>query len=296
MTPNAIGMSLGLLGDEWNLLIIRACMNGAQRYSQLQQALGIAPSVLSSRLAALTEAEVLHKVPAGGRFTYALAPAGRDLWGLLLCIWAWEQRWVQGEALPTMRHLGCQEVFVPVLACRSCRSSVANTDVQIELGPSGDLSRAIPTGNHRRRGGGSRAQGPGLFPETMALMGSRWSSALLGTAFLGVRRFSDFESALGAPPNIVSDRLRTFVSLGVLDAGYSLTTKGRDFFPTLTMLVAWGERWFPAAEGPALISRHSACGKAFFPTLQCSSCHQELHRAALLIESPRHAAAIERMS
>lgn len=283
--PNSIGTSLGLLGDEWNLLIIRACLPGAQRYSKLQQALGIAPSVLSGRLTTLTTAQVLQKVPEGGRFAYALTASGQDLWRLLLCIWAWEQRWVQGSALPTMRHLDCHEVFTPVLACRGCRLPVASTDVQITLGPTGDLTRAIPTGSHRRRGAGLRARGPGLFPETMALTGSRWSSALLGSTFLGVRRFSDFQAVLGAPPNIISDRLRTFVSLGVLDAGYSLTAKGRDFFPTATMLVVWGERWFPATDGPALIARHTVCGKPFREVLQCSCCQAELHRASVLIEA-----------
>ena len=73
-------------------------------------------------------------------------------------------------------------------------------------------------------------------------MGSRWSSATLGVAFLGAQRFRDFETALGAPPNVVSERLRQFVELGVLSPSYRLTDKGRDFFPAVAMLVAWGER------------------------------------------------------
>jgi DNA-binding HxlR family transcriptional regulator len=50
----------------------------------------------------------------------------------------------------------------------------------------------------------------------MAIVGNRWSSGVLGAAFLGARRFGDFQQHHGASPNVVSDRLRTFVDLGVL--------------------------------------------------------------------------------
>ena len=283
-TPNAIGASLGLLGDEWNLLIVREALPGVRRYSQLQEALGIAPSVLSARLSTLVESGVLEKVPDGVRFAYRLTPAGKDLWSLLLCIWAWEQRWVQGEGLPTMRHVSCGQVFTPVLSCAACGEQAAAVDVDVELGPSGELARAVPTGTNRRRAGAVRGAGPGLFPETMALMGSRWSSALLGAAFLGACRFGEFESMLGAPPNVIAERLRTFVALGVLDGDYRLTDKGLDFFPTVTQLVAWGERWMPAPDGPALLARHRSCGGGFLPCLRCSNCDEQLHRTTVMVE------------
>jgi DNA-binding HxlR family transcriptional regulator len=191
---------------------------------------------------------------------------------------------VQGEALPTMRHLDCGAVFRPELACATCGAAASADDVRVELGPSGDLARAVPVGRHRRRTGTSRADGPGLFPETMALMGSRWSSATLGAALLGARRFRDFEAVLGAPPNIVSERLRQFVALGVLDEGYALTAKGRDFFPAVATLVAWGERWHPAADGPSLLATHEVCGAAFVPVLCCSACDERLHRRGISVE------------
>ena len=256
---------------------------GVRRFSALQSALGIGPTVLSARLAALVDGGVLDKRDDG----YWLTEAGKDLWSLLLCIWAWEQRWVQGEALPTMRHTACGQVFAPALTCAGCFQPASADDVQVELGPAGDLARAVPVGRNRRRTGSSRAEGPGLFPETMALMGSRWSSATLGAAFLGARRFRDFEAILGAPPNVVSERLRTFVDLGVLDAGYALTAKGRDFFPAVAQLVAWGETWHPAADGPALLATHEACGAPFVPRLCCDRCRAALDRGAVAIEDSR---------
>lgn len=294
--PNAIGAALGLVGDEWNLLIVRAAMGGPQRYSRLQQELGIAPSVLAARLTSLTEAGVLRKVPDGARSAYELTRCGAELWSLLLCIWAWEQRWVQGASLPTMRHAECGEVFIPVLSCSGCGQPAGDRDVEVELGPAGQLSRAVPTGSNRRRGANPRTRGPGLFPMTMSLLGSRWSSALLGTTFLGVRRFTDFEAALGAPPNTVADRLRTFVSLGVLDAGYELTEKGRDLFGTVSMIVAWGERWFPAPDGRTLLATHTACDREFRPVLHCSCCRLRLRRRSVVVDPPLAAPSLEEIS
>ena len=282
VTPNAIGTSLGLLGDEWSLLIVQQELLGVRRFSALQSALGIGPTVLSSRLTALVDGGVLDKREDG----YWLTEAGKDLWSLLLCIWSWEQRWVQGEALPAMRHTACGEVFAPALHCPGCDRPADSGDVSVRLGPSGELARAVPVGRNRRRTGSSRAEGPGLFPETMALMGSRWSSATLGAAFLGARRFRDFEAVLGAPPNVVSERLRQFVELGVLDTGYALTDKGRDFFPAVAQLVAWGERWHPAPDGPALVATH-ACGAPFVPQLVCNGCAAPLNRGTVAIERSR---------
>jgi hypothetical protein len=50
------------------------------------------------------------------------------------------------------------------------------------------------------------------------------------------------------------------------------------------MTVLWGERWFPAAEGPALVSTHLGCGAAFVPVLHCSACEAVLHRRAIAVE------------
>ncbi|MCU1594083.1 MAG: HxlR family transcriptional regulator [Frankiales bacterium] len=278
LAPNAIGASVGLLGDEWSLLIVQQALQGVTRFGHLQTALGIGPTVLTTRLASLTEAGVLEKGVEG----YALTASGKDLWSLLLCIWAWEQRWVQGAALPTMRHQECGQVFTPELACTTCANPVVAADVELAQGPSGDFARTAPAGTNRRRAGTSRPDGPGLFPETMVLMGSRWSSALLGACFLGAHRFTDFTSMLGAPPNVVSERLKAFVAVGVLDTSYDLTAKGADVFPTVCQLVAWGERWHPAPDGPALVARHDQ--HPFVPGLRCSHCSIRLHRRAVTIE------------
>ena len=64
--PNAIGASLGLLGDEWTLLIVRGAFEGARRYGDWKCALPISDAVLTARLGTLVDAEVLARVPGSG--------------------------------------------------------------------------------------------------------------------------------------------------------------------------------------------------------------------------------------
>lgn len=288
--PDAIGASLGLLGDEWTLLIVRGAFEGDRRYADWKSTLPISDAVLTARLRTLVEAEVLRREPDG----YALAPAGLDLWRLLLCIWDWERRHVPGqsERLPRMVHTTCGDAFHPVLCCALCGDAANADDVDATFGPGGSFERSAPVGGNRRRPTGrAAATGPGMFADTMAIIGNRWSSAVLGAAFLGAQRFRDFE-LIGAPPTVVADRLRSFVELGVFTpAGgtdgeppaYRLTAKGSAFFPVVASFLAWGERWRPAPEGATVVATHRVCGGAFVPRLTCSECAAEVTARTLLI-------------
>jgi len=51
-----IARALDVLGDRWTLLILRELVNGDQRFTDLRTSLpGIAPTVLTQRLRALTD-------------------------------------------------------------------------------------------------------------------------------------------------------------------------------------------------------------------------------------------------
>lgn len=80
----SIARSLGVVGERWSFLILREAMTGATRFAQFREALGIAPDVLTERLATLVEYGVLTKEPyqepgSRSRHGYALTPAGREL-------------------------------------------------------------------------------------------------------------------------------------------------------------------------------------------------------------------------
>ncbi len=283
---NAVAVTLGLIGDEWTLLILRYALAGTRRFTGWLDRLPISTAVLTQRLSRLTEAGLMRREAYQSRperFEYPLTGRGRDTWPILLGIWSWELAWVpdQAERLPRMVHATCDQEFRPVLGCAACRAPVEPRDVAGGFGPSGTWQRSVPAATTRRRSATA-----GLFPQTMALLGNRWSAAMLGAAFLGARRFTDFERWLGAPPTVVADRLRTFGDLGVLApapgdrtdrVSYRLTAKGRAFFPVVMAAVDWGQRWYRAPEGPALLVRHIACARAFHPSLECDRCHDQVH-------------------
>ena len=104
VTENSNAIALGLLGDEWNLTIVKlAIMSGVSRYKDFRDTLGIANSVLTVRLRRLTEAGVFamrQYSDAPRRYEYVLTERGRDLWQVLLTIWSWEAIWVTEHIEP----------------------------------------------------------------------------------------------------------------------------------------------------------------------------------------------------
>lgn len=294
LTPggtNAIGRMLGLLGDEWSLLIIQQAVLGATRYGHFAARLPISHAVLSNRLRILVREGLL--VRDGN--DYLPTARSRSLWPVLLLIWEWERRWVpeRADQLPEMSHDRCGQRFAPVLRCACCEGPAGSDDVEIAPGPSGTWARSSPAAATRRRSepqSGDRSAG--LFAETMAVLGNRWAAALLVAAFLGAARFTDFRSQLGVPPSLLTERLQTFCWIGVLHqddgperSAYVLTAKGRAFFPILVSAVQWAQRWFHAPEGPAVVLTHRDCGTLLVAELACDNCGGRLSGAAVAVSA-----------
>jgi DNA-binding HxlR family transcriptional regulator len=120
----------------------------------------------------------------------------------------------------------------------------------------------------------------------LSVVGDRWTLLLIREAFLRTRRFEDFQLHTGASRAIVADRLRQLVDDGVLERvqyhehpvrhEYRLTEKGRDLYPVVVGLLAWGNRWNPAPEGPSVTLTHRACGHEAVPQLSCPHCGDRL--------------------
>ena len=281
---------LGQLGDEWTLLVIQQALMGATRYGEFQARLPISHSVLSSRLQSLTRDGLLIKrtyQTNPPRAEYLTTPRSRSLWPVLVSIWDWERHWVpdHAEALPAMHHTACGGDFAPQLTCRSCGETVSEKDVVAQWGPSGSWARSVPTTATRRRAAADQRYGQAsLFPQTMSVLGNRWAFALLVAAFVGISRFTDFQTQLGAPPGSIADRLSIFVANGVLtvaDNRYRLTEKGRALFPVLISALQWAQRWFRAPEGQAVVLTHTACGRRFTAVMTCDQCTRPLRGNAV---------------
>jgi DNA-binding HxlR family transcriptional regulator len=120
------------------------------------------------------------------------------------------------------------------------------------------------------------------------LLGERWTMLVLREAFYGVRRFDELLENVGCARNLLADRLTKLVDEGVLvkvayrNEGarmryeYRLTEKGRDFFPILLSLLAWGDKWRAAKGGPPVRVRHRGCGEPVRVELVCDAGHHGL--------------------
>lgn len=90
--PCLIARTLSLVGDSWSMLIMRDAHTGLTRFDEFRKSLGMAPTMLSSRLASLTEEGLLEKrrySERPPRDEYLLTPAGRDLLPVLFALAAW---------------------------------------------------------------------------------------------------------------------------------------------------------------------------------------------------------------
>jgi DNA-binding HxlR family transcriptional regulator len=103
----SIARSLGVLGERWTFLILREAFLGATRFAEFRDRLGVAPDVLSERLATLVEYGVMEREPyrepgARSRSAYRLTPAGRELQVVLSALQQWGDEHLPRPEGPSM--------------------------------------------------------------------------------------------------------------------------------------------------------------------------------------------------
>ena len=98
-TSYPIARTLSVLGDAWSMLILRDAHAGLTRFDQFRKSLGIAPTMLTRRLAALTDEGLLVKQRYSEhppREEYLLTTAGQDFLPVLVMIGTWGRQY-RGE-------------------------------------------------------------------------------------------------------------------------------------------------------------------------------------------------------
>lgn len=123
---------------------------------------------------------------------------------------------------------------------------------------------------------------PCSVARTMAVIGDRWTMLVLRNAFMGTRRFDDFQNQLSVTRQVLTDRLKRLVEAGVFRKEayqpnryeYRLTKMGLDLYPVLLAVTAWGDTWLDEGNGPPLTFQHKGCGETMKPVLVCSECRE----------------------
>ena len=105
----SIARSLGVIGEKWTFLILREAMWGTTRFADFQHALGVAPDVLTARLATLVDYGVMRREPyqePGQRVrdAYVLTPAGEELKVVLGALQQWGDDHLPREGGPTVER------------------------------------------------------------------------------------------------------------------------------------------------------------------------------------------------
>lgn len=89
-----------IVGDGWNLLILRDIARGLTRFGDLLRETGCSRKVLTERLRDLVASDVLHKVAYQDnpeRFDYLLTQRGHALVPVLAAIQQWGDTWLLGD-------------------------------------------------------------------------------------------------------------------------------------------------------------------------------------------------------
>ncbi|BDG70313.1 winged helix-turn-helix transcriptional regulator [Roseomonas fluvialis] len=149
-----VARAMAILGERWTILLLREAFAGTTRFDAFERNLGIAPNILSARLAALVRHGLLERRPEGGRHAYHLTDRGRDAFPLYLAIRDWGARHLSGpEGPPTIMVDLATGAPVPAPAPRRADgSAIRPEDVRILPGPG--ANEAI-----RRRFGEDAAHG-----------------------------------------------------------------------------------------------------------------------------------------
>jgi DNA-binding HxlR family transcriptional regulator len=274
------------IGDAWAWMVLtEAIVDGISRFDEFHRRLGIARSTLSSRLSVLCANGLFER----HELEYGLTEMGDDFVACVMTAMAWGERWGddRGDARVRASHRGCADQIHGELRCAECRALVHARDVSFDARP-----RPMSELPLRRQRTPDLELLHRTYPTSVAatlrVTGDRWSSLLIRESFYGSTRFDEFQQRLGIAPNILTQRLRRLVELGILTRTayqqrparyeYRLTEKGLDLYPVPLAMLAWGDRWVFGGEPPVRLT-HEACGRPLTPILTCSACAEPISRA-----------------
>jgi DNA-binding HxlR family transcriptional regulator len=153
-----IARGLDRVGEWWSMLILRDAFSGITRFDDFQASLGIAPAMLTRRLAALVESGLLERrrySERPPRDEYVLTARGADFAPVLVMLLDWGNRRFAPEGASTVivdSRTG--QPAEPMLVDRVTGRALQAPDFRLAAGP------AATAGTLRRLERGSRLLEP----------------------------------------------------------------------------------------------------------------------------------------
>ena len=142
--PSSISRTVATIGDRWGFFVLWLSLAGITRFEHFHHILGIARTVLASRLERMVELGLIERrlyQERPKRYDYCPTDKGHSLCPVLLAMFDWGLRW-QGAtaARAQVRHKSCGGRLQVNVVCGHCREVVKPRDV--EIGASRRASRS----------------------------------------------------------------------------------------------------------------------------------------------------------
>jgi DNA-binding HxlR family transcriptional regulator len=129
---------------------------------------------------------------------------------------------------------------------------------------------------------------------SLQILGERWTLLAIREMGYGVHRFEQITAYTGASRNILTDRLRTLESAGIVERRqysehpprfeYHLTAAGEELRPVLLALSQWGDKW--TQDRPISTFDH-VCGHPLKVDYVCHHCQQPVTADSVLLHPRR---------
>ena len=156
-----VGRAVETVGEWWSILILRDAFQGATRFDEFSQNLGIAPNILSRRLAHLTKSGMFVRrryQERPPRYEYVLTDKARDFFPVIATLLAWGNKHLapKGESI-VLANRSDARPFDPVVVDAADRQPITLANAVVIAGPA--ASRLM-----RRRLTSLKAMNPDLAP------------------------------------------------------------------------------------------------------------------------------------
>ncbi len=120
----------------------------------------------------------------------------------------------------------------------------------------------------------------------LGIIGDRTTLIILEYAFVGVKRFGEWQASMATARSTLSNRLQHLLKNGLMHRTryhdrprryeYHLTRMGRELYPCALMGWCWEERWHRHRIAHPRSLYHQSCGQLMQPLMVCSHCGGEL--------------------
>jgi DNA-binding HxlR family transcriptional regulator len=132
----SVANTVEFVNDSWTVLILRDAFLGIRRFDQFVESLGIARNTLTSRLGQLIAAGMLEAQPYQEnpiRHEYRLTEKGKDLFDVLMMLWAYGEKWNPPADPDHQRvfHIDCGHEAIAVAHCSHCGERLSRRNVRI---------------------------------------------------------------------------------------------------------------------------------------------------------------------